>query len=445
VPTPEVSEQTLPNGLRVLVASTHDVPLVSARLTFATGAADDPADKAGLAPFAAGLLSEGTSTQKAPEIAAELESLGAVVGASAGYDFTGVSANSPADVFPKTAALMAAITRDPTFADDELARAQQQSLDGLRVSLTEPGSIAGFVVARVLFGSAPYGAAVSGTPASIPRITRDDLVAFHGAHYRPGSAKLTFSGDIEPNAAFALAEQLFGDWGDPDVAAPPAVDAAGPVLPPRVVVIDQPGSGQAAVYAAARAIERTDPDFYPLVVANTVLGAGYSSRLNQEIRLKRGLSYGASSSLGTRLHGGVFAASAQTRNDAAVMVSDLMLGELTRIGSEPVPTAELDVRATALIGGFSGSLESVDGLVGQVASLAAYDLPLTELSDYPTKVRAVSPEQLQQAFGKRLPTSAFSLIIVGDAAKFLPALKAKHPTVEVIPVDELDLDSATLR
>jgi hypothetical protein len=127
------------------------------------------------------------------------------------------------------------------------------------------------------------------------------------------------------------------------------------------------------------------------------------------------------------------------------MVSDLMLGELTRIGSEPVPTAELDVRATALIGGFSGSLESVDGLVGQVASLAAYDLPLTELSDYPTKVRAVSPEQLQQAFGKRLPTSAFSLIIVGDAAKFLPALKAKHPTVEVIPVDELDLDSATLR
>jgi len=356
-----------------------------------------------------------------------------------------VSANSPADVFSRTAALMAEITRDPTFAEEELARAQQQSLDGLRVALTEPSSIAGYVVGRVLFGAAPYGGAVSGTPASIPRITHDDLVAFHGAHYRPGGAKLTFSGDIEPEAAFALADRLFGDWKDPDVQTPAAVDAAGPVLPPRVVVIDQPGSGQAAVYAAARAITRTDPDFYPLIVGNTVLGAGYSSRLNQEIRLKRGLSYGASSSLGTRLHGGLFAASAQTRNDAAVMVSDLMLGELTRIRSEPVPTAELDVRATALIGSFAGALESVDGLVGQVASLAAYDLPLSELADYPAKVRAVSAEQLQEVFARRLPASAFSLIVVGDAAKFLPALKAKHPMVEVITVDELDLDSATLR
>ncbi|MET0341222.1 MAG: pitrilysin family protein [Polyangiales bacterium] len=445
VPTPSVSQKSLPNGLRVLVAPTHDVPLVSARLSFDTGTAEDPADKKGVASLTAGLLTEGTTTKSAPEISTEIESLGAIIGASAGFDFSSISANGPADVFPQTAALLAEIVRTPAFAQEELDRAKRQTLDGLRISLTEPSSLASYAVARAVFGGAPYGAVASGTPASIPTITRDDVAAFHRTRWRPSTAKLVFSGDIEPEAAYALAERLFGDWQDPADAADPVEDRAGAPVQPRVIAIDLPGTGQAAVYAAARGIPRTSNEFYPLVVGNVVLGNGYSARLNTEIRLKRGLSYGASSSLATRLDGGLLVASAQTRNDAAAQVVDLLLTEFERITREPIPKAELDVRATALVGSFARGLESVDGLGSQVASFANYGLPLSELKDYTPKVRAVTPAQITEAYRERFPISAYSIVIAGDAKTFLPALRTKHPDVEVIPASELNLDSPTLR
>jgi zinc protease len=421
------------------------VPLVSARLSFEAGSGDDPKDKKGLASITAGLVTEGTEKRSAPEISTQIETLGAVIGASAGYDFTSVSANAPADVFPQAAALLAEIVRTPTFAQEELERAQRQTLDNLRVSLTEPSSLASFAIGRVVFGDAPYGAAASGTPNTIPKISRADVAAFHRTRWRPSNAKLVFSGDIQPDAACALAEQLFGSWTDADDVAEPVEDRAGDPLPPRVVVIDLPDSGQAAVYAVARGIPRVDPDYYPLVVGNMVLGNGYSARLNQEIRLKRGLSYGASSSLAARLDGGALIASAQTRNDAAAQVVELMLTELTRISSEPVPPAELAVRSTALVGSFARGLESVDGLGGQVANLANFGLPLDELKNYTPKVRAVTPEQIGEAYARKFPPSAFSLIVVGDAKQFGPAIRAKHTNVEVIPADDLNLDSATLR
>ena len=213
-----------------------------------------------------------------------------------------------------------------------------------------------------------------------------------------------------------------------------------------MVVIDQPGSGQAAVYAAAPGIARTDPDFFPLVVGNTVLGNGYSSRLNQEIRLKRGLSYGASSSMATRLDGGLLSAAAQTRNDAAAQVVDLMLAELKRIASEPVPAPKLDVRSTALVGSFARALESVDGLGGQIASLAELRAAAERVPELHAEgPRASRPRKIQDAYRRRFPPQAFSLVVVGDAKVFLPALRAKYPGVEVIPVSELNLDSASLR
>lgn len=445
VPTPAVFEKTLANGLRVVVAPKRDVPLVSARLGLDVGSSEDPETKAGVASFTAGLITEGTSRLSAPEVAQEIESLGAVVGASAGYDFTSVSANGPVDVFPQTVALMADLTRDPAFAQEELDRAQSQTLDGLRISLTEPSTIANFAVGRVLFGGAAYGNAVGGTPASVPRIKREDVVDFHRTHWRPSAARLVFSGDIEPEKAYALAERYFGDWKDAADAAEENEDPAGEAKPPRVLVVDLPSSGQAAVYAVARGIARTDPDFYPLAVGNTVLGAGYSSRLNQEIRLKRGLSYGASSGLGTRAEAGLFAASTQTRNDAVPEVVDLMLTEIARISKEPVPKEELDVRSTALVGSFARALESVDGLGGQVANLANYGLPLDELKNYTPKVRAVMPAQIQDAFSRKLPAEKFSIVVVGDAKQFGAKLAAKFAGLETIPVSALDLDSPTLK
>ena len=442
--TPAIADFRLANGLRVLVAPTEGVPLVSARLGFDAGTRDDGA-LPGLATMTAGLLTQGTATRTAPEIAAEIEGLGASVGAGAGVDFTNVYANAPADVFPQTLVLMADVVRNPAFAADELERQQSQTLDGLRVALSQPGQIASQSVGRVIYGDAPYGAPGSGTVTSVPRLAREDVVNFHRAHFAPDDATLVFSGAITPEQARTLAEQAFGDWrGDGEVASRVA-DPSGAPLAPRVVVIDQPGAGQAAVVAAIRGVSRTDANYFPLSLGNTLLGGGYSSRLNQEVRIKRGLSYGAGSSLGARADEGVFTASAQTRNDAVPEVAALILEEIGRMGSERVSEAELSPRRAVMIGGFGRSLETVDGLGGFIASLALYDLPMSELAAYAGNVRAVTPEQIESAFARHLPGSEASLVIVGDAAQFLEALRAKYPNVEVIPLTDLDLDRGALR
>jgi zinc protease len=298
---------------------------------------------------------------------------------------------------------------------------------------------------RVVFGAAPYGMVGTGTLTSVPSITRDDVLTFYRTRWTPASATLVLSGDIEPSAGFALAQKLFGDLRAPEGGAPAPTHPAGEPTPARVVVIDQPGAGQAAVEAASRSIPRNDPDYYPLLLSNAVLGGGYSARLNTEIRIKRGLSYGASSSLGARLDTGMFTATAQTRNDAAAQVTELMSSELTRLSTELVSDAELAPRRATVLGSFSRSLETVDRLGGLVGGLVQYGLPIDELAQYVAKVRAVTPEQMRDATQRRLPSSGVSYVIVGDAAQFVDALSARYPQLERVALDALNLDTPTLR
>ncbi len=443
--TPPVADFTLDNGLRVLVVEKEGLPLVSARLGFDAGAADEASGKAGVASMTAALLTQGTTTLSAPEIATQIEQLGASVGAGAGPDFTSVYANAPADVFPQTLALMADLVRNPAFAQAEIDRQRDQTLDALRISLSTPGPVAAQAVGRVIYGDAPYGAPGTGTLTTVPAITREDITAFHAARYRPSDATLVFSGDISEAEARALAQSAFGDWRASAGAADDQTAPAGQALPTRVVVIDQPGAGQAAVTVALRGVSRTSADYFPLTLGNTLLGGSFTSRLNQEIRIKRGLSYGTRSSLGLRAQEGLFTAAAQTRNDAAVEVSDLILAELARLSNSQPTDSELTTRQAILTGGFGQSLETVDGLGALVANLALYDLPMSDLADYVANVEAIDGAAVQSAFAEHLPVDRASLVIVGDAAQFIDALRQKHPDVEVIPLSDLDLDSATLR
>ncbi|WP_296818257.1 pitrilysin family protein [Brevundimonas sp.] len=444
VETPAVVERVLSNGLRVYVARTEGLPLVSARLSFDAGASDDPQGREGVASMTAALITQGAAGRSAPEIATDIERLGAAIGASAGPDFTSVYANSPSNTFAQTFALMTQLVRQPDFAQEELDRTRDQTLDALRVSLSQPGPIASAVVARAVYGDAPYGDPSGGTLDSLPTIDRETVAAFHAANWNPASANLVFSGDIDPETAFALAEQAFGDWRV-NAAASASSSPAGAPVTPRVIVVDLPGSGQAAVSVAGRAISRTDQDYFRLLVGNAVMGGGYSARLNREIRIRRGLSYGAGSSFQARQDEGYVVASTQTRNDAAAEVVSLILAEITRLSAERATDDEMGPRRATLVGGFARSLETVDGLGGAVASLANYGLPMTELQAYAPNVRAVTPEQIQRFAASRLGPHGFSIVVVGDAAQFLDAIRAAHPNVEVIPVGELDLDTAALR
>ncbi|KQY89854.1 pitrilysin family protein [Brevundimonas sp. Root1423] len=443
--TPAIADFRLDNGLRVLVAPKSGLPLVSARLSFDAGSADEAAGKTGAASLTANLLTQGTATRSAPQIATEIEQLGANVGAGAGPDFTNVFANAPANVFPQAVALMADLVRNPAFAEEELDRQRTQTLDGLKVALSTPGQVLSQAVGRVVYGNAPYGSPGIGTVTSLPSITRDDIVGFHAARYRPEAATLVFSGDITEADARRLAQEAFGDWAPAGSAAAPTASPAGQTVAPRVIVIDQPGAGQAAVAVAMRSVPRATADYFPLTLGNTLLGGSFTSRLNQEIRIKRGLSYGTRSSLGVRRDAGAFVASAQTRNDAAPEVVDLILAEVVRLGSTAPTESEITTRQAILTGAFSDSLETVDGLGGLVANLALYDLPMSDLAAYVNNVEAVDAAGVQAAFARNIPADRASVVVVGDASKFLDALRAKHPNVEVIPLSDLNLDSAALK
>jgi zinc protease len=443
---PKPAEQTLPNGLRVIVIERRESPLISAQLLVKNGGEADPVELAGLADMTASLLTKGTQSRDATKIAQEIESLGGSLDSGARWDSSFAQVGVMSTRITQAMEILADVVRRPTFKSEEVERLRQQYLDNLTLALGDPGSIARFVAARVVFGDSPYGHPLSGTTESLTRITAADITKMHGRYYRPDNAILVIGGDIVAKDGFALATRYFGDWQKPTTPLP-SVDGATNTAAPkagRVVVIDKPDAGQAAVYLARTGINRRDPDYFRGIVTNSVL-SGYSGRLNQEIRIKRGLSYGAGSQLDTRRDVGPFVASAQTKNESGAQVADLLLGEISRLSSAPPADVELTPRKAVLIGGFSRNLETVNGLVSQLASLALYGLSLDEINRYINNVQAITTADVQKFAGTRLDAKTSNIIVVGNAKLFLPELQKKYPNVEVIPMTELDLNTALLR
>jgi zinc protease len=441
VPTPSL--QTLDNGLQVVSVRRAGLPLVTAQLLVRSGGERDPQALAGLADLTAQLLAKGADGKTAPQIAAEAEALGGSLDAAAGWDESAVGITVTTPKLPQALALLSDVVRRPDFSAEELKRARTQAIDDLRLELSQPTALARLVASRVVFGEGAYGHSRAGTPASLARIDRKDVQALHAGLYRPDNAVLVFTGDIAPAQALALAQASFGDWKAPATPLPaaPSGDAANTL--PALLAIDQHGAGQAGVVAAHQVPPRNDADFYIGTVANAVLGGSYSARLNEEIRIKRGLSYGASSALDPRRDTGLWLASAQTKNPSAAQVVDLILGEFDRLGTTPLGAGELAARKATLIGSYGRSLETTAGLAARVGDLAVYGIDLADIGRYIQRVQAVTPAQIQ-AYAKAHLGDA-KVVVVGDAAQFGAALAKAHPQVRTLRADAIDLDSATLQ
>ena len=443
---PKASDSALPNGLRVLHLEKPDVPLVTLQLMIRSGGEVDPPDKSGLAEMTASLLTKGTTTRSAPQIAQSVESLGGVLESGAGWDSSSVHINVMSDKVAPALEILADVICRPAFSQDEVDRLRTQSLDELKVALNEPGMLASYVVGRVVFGGGPYGHPLSGTPESLVRIKRADIVALHRKYYRPDNAMLVVAGRCSLDEIVGLAGKYFGSWPRP--AAPlPAVSGGRDEArtPLRAVAMDMPKAGQAAVVVAGVGLRRTDPDYFRGLVANSVLGGGYSARLNEEIRIKRGLSYGAMSMLDARRGPGPFIATVQTKNESAAEVVSLIMNELRRLGNEAVPAAELGPRKANLIGNFGRSLQTTDGLVARIASLALYGLSPEEINAYIGKVESVTAGEVGQFAREHLQPERTSVVVAGDAAKFADSLRKDYPQLEVIAASRLSLEPDSLQ
>jgi zinc protease len=297
----------------------------------------------------------------------------------------------------------------------------------------------------LVYGTAPYGGIASGTPGSLKSLGRDDLAAHHRRWWHPGNSALIVSGGIDAARANALAARLFGSWRGEGPAPQPPQKRAGEAQPARTIVIDMPTAGQAAVGVAVRAIGRGDPDYHNLSVANAVLGAGSTGRLFQEVRTKRALSYGSYSNLPARADASVLSATAQTKNESAAEVVQVILAELDRLGKEPLDQASVERRIAFLTGGYNRQMETSGGVGSVLASLVQQGLTPAEATRFVAQMESVSPAEATAVAGRLVSADRATLVVVGDASKFLDKLKKVRPNVEVIPIAELDLDSPTLR
>lgn len=440
---PAIAERTLDNGLRVIVAPQRNVPLVSAELRIAAGSAADPAQRAGTAALTADLVTKGTTTRPATRISSEVESLGASLTSSAGTDFSQVALQSRADRADAAFGIFSDVVVNPVFAEAELTRSRQQFLNNLAVALRQPGGIASLLVSRAIYGDAPYGMVAS--PRSLGAIGRDDVAAFHRAAWRPDNAVLVISGDVTPEAGFALAQRHFGGWRRPAGPAWTAPDANAWAPAPRTIVVDLPQTGQAAVMVAARGAPRRADDYLDTLLANAVLGGGSAGRLNLEIRERRGLSYGAFSQYAVRGAPAPVVAQAQTRNDAAVQVAGLIDAEFARLRDTLTSAEELDARRAGLIGAFGRSVETTAGMAGQLATLALYGLPPQGLNSLVADLGRITPEQVRAAARRHFDPAHLDLVVVGDARLFYDDLVRVHPNAERIGVADLNLDREALR
>ena len=269
--------------------------------------------------MAADLVTRGTTTRSATEIARQIESLGASLGAGAGVDSSAVSLQTRCDRANEAFTIFADVVRNPAFADEELDRATSQALDGFKWRCASPARSRSFAMTRAIYGDAPYGASprqpasppshAKISPASTPRTG----VPTTRCSSSPATCRL--------RRALRSPSDISAIGRSPATPLPARPDASACAAAPRTIVVDLPRNRPGGGRFGLRGVARTDADYFPTLVANNVLGGGYSARLNQEIRIKRGLSYGAGSSLAARMAPGPIIAAAQTRNDAAVQVS----------------------------------------------------------------------------------------------------------------------------
>jgi zinc protease len=442
LPAPFV--QTLSNGLRVIVVQRKNLPLVTAELVLRSGTEADPAALSGLADLTATLLTKGTARRTAPQIAEAAEALGGQLESGASWHRSYVSITVTRPQLPAALDLVADVTLHPRFAAAELERARRLAIDGLNVALAQPGTLSRLAADKSAFGASTYGHPAGGTPSSLARMRRADVVALHAQLYRPDNAALIFAGDIDPKDAVALAQAAFGRWARPvaPLAASP-VGAAQPVAP-SPLVIAMPGAGQAGIALAMPTIARSAPDYYAGQVANTLLGGGYSSRLNQEIRIKRGLSYSVGSRLDARRAGGMFSVGAQTKNASTPEVVGVMLDEIARVGAAPADADELAARKLTLIGNFSRSLETTEDLAGRIAALEANGVDLAELGRTIPNMEAVNATDVQAFAKAHWQPGGLRIVVAGDAPQFVEALRKAYPDLLVVPQADVDLDAPGL-
>jgi len=434
---PPVVRRTLSNGLQVLIAERHDLPILTLQLVVKGGETLAPAERHGLASMTAALLTEGTDSRDSLALAGALAEIGASVNTGGGLEASTVSLTTLTKHTARALDLYTDVLLHPVFPDKELKRLKAQRLNAIRARGDSAPGVAAVVFPKILYGdSHPYGRPVgggggprgggggAGTLKSVAAISRDDVVGFHKQLFVPNNAAMIVVGDATPDAITATLEAALKGWapGTPTKSVlPPPPEAPKGVT---VYLVDKPEAAQSVLAVGEVGPMRATPDYIPLTVMNGVLGGQFSSRINLNLREDKGYTYGARSGFAFRLGPGPFEAggSVQTAVTKEALVE--LVKELSDVtGPRAITDAELAFSKDRLIRGFPSRFETTGGVAGTLAELVEFDLPDDYFTTYPAKVEAVTKAEVDRVAKTYLHPDRMTVLVVGDRAKIEGPLK----------------------
>ncbi|MDO9421817.1 MAG: pitrilysin family protein [Herminiimonas sp.] len=412
----QIQSWTLPNGARVLFVENHTIPILDLSVDFDAGARRDPTGKSGVAALTNAMLARGiraaqTSNELAlseAQISDAFADTAAIRGARLDDDRSGVTLRTLVSEREVAVPLVGRLLAEPSFPQEFLTRDKARTIASIKESLTQPEAIADKAFSRLLYGAHPYGQQL--TVESVTAITRDDLLAFHTAHYVANRAVVALIGDVTREQADKIAQELTRRLPQgaalPNLPVVPVAKGAEERIPHQ--------ASQAHILIGMPAMARHDPDHFALTVGNYVLGGGgFASRLMQQVREKRGLTYGVSSYFNPMAQPGPFQIGLQTKKEQASEALKVTRDTMTEFLRDGPTAAELKGAKDNLIGGFSLRIDSNKKILENIAAIGFYQLPLDYLDTWTAKVAAVTTAQVKDAFNRKLQMDKLSIVVVG--------------------------------
>jgi zinc protease len=430
---PSVQTFTLPNGVRVALIEKHTLPIVTARIRLDAGAVREPADKSGVAVLTANLLSEGAAGMTGAQIADTMASLGAQYGTTGSFGSTYANVTSLPTVFADALSLAAKTIMSPTFTDSDFDRLRNSAIAAYERSQTTAEGVAAKIFNYALFEpTTPYSRLSGGNKASLSALTRDDVVKWHSTMYSPKNTTVMIVGDITPAAARTVVERALGSWNVAAPTLPALANRPRAVSANRIILVDRPGSVQSGVVIGRAADGWESPDVIPLQAAAQVLGGGFGSRMNMNLREKHGWTYGAFANFGPLQQTGTFSFNSAIRTNATDSAIAEAVREFQRLSSEAVSGEELSDQLANVIASFPNSVQTVQGLLNNLATIVTYNLPLDYYSTYRERLAAVTPADISRLGKSKLTANALTIVAVGDLKTIEAPIRALNlGTVEV--------------
>ncbi|MCP3970117.1 MAG: insulinase family protein [Rhodobacteraceae bacterium] len=407
----DIQDVTSPGGIRAWLVEEHQIPFVALELRFKGGASVDAPGKRGAINLMTGLIEEGAGDLDARGFAAAQQALAAKYEFDVYDDALNISARFLTENRDQAVALLRTALIEPRFDQDAVDRVRGQVLSIIRSDLKDPDEIARARFSEMVYGDHPYGSSLNGTIDSVMGLTRDDVVSAHRGVLTRENLFVGAVGDISAQELGVLLDTLLGDLPAAGAAAP---QAAGLDFAGGNTVVDYETPQSVALFGHA-GIARDDPDFFAAFVLNTVLGAGsFDSRLMQEVREERGLTYGVYTYLADKDHAKLMIGRVASANDRIAEAIEVIRGEWARIAAEGVSQEELELAKTYLTGAYPLRFDGNARIAGILANMQMSDMPIDYIASRNDKVRAVTLQDVARVAARLLDPEHLTFVVVGQ-------------------------------